>query len=189
MPLGYSNKTGLPTRYWLGKKRPDLSRKLVGRKRTEESKRKISLALKGKPTWNKGIKQWKNKIHPMLGKHHSKESKRLMSLKRFGKYIGENHPMWKGGLAFRKREDKRNDSAYQEWTRLVKKRDKICQLKDENCGGYLVVHHIKSWRDCPELRYELTNGITLCQAHHPRKRAEEKRLESVFMALMSVSNV
>ena len=31
------------------------------------------------------------------------------------------------------------------------------------------------------------NGITLCFAHHPRKRAEEKRLSPYFMELVSVS--
>ena len=28
------------------------------------------------------------------------------------------------------------------------------------------------------------NGITLCQAHHPRKRAEEKRLVPVLQRLV-----
>ena len=33
----------------------------------------------------------------------------------------------------------------------------------------------------------INNGITLCHAHHPRVRAEEKRLISKFQKLVSVS--
>jgi len=37
--------------------------------------------------------------------------------------------------------------------------------------------------------FTIKNGITLCHAHHPRKRAEEKRLEPLFKELVSVSKV
>ena len=48
-------------------------------------------------------------------------------------------------------------------------------------------YRILSWRDYPELRFNINNGITLCHAHHPRKRAEEKRLIPIFKELVSVS--
>jgi hypothetical protein len=93
----------------------------------------------------------------------------------------ENHPRWNGGLLNRKREDKRNDPAYQKWVKEVKKRDKnICRFKNNDCSGYNIVHHILSWRDYPELRYELKNGITLCQYHHPRKRIDEQKFIPIF---------
>ena len=44
-----------------------------------------------------------------------------------------------------------------------------------------------SWSEFPGLRYEIYNGITLCHAHHPRRRAEEKRLIPEFQALVAVS--
>jgi NUMOD3 motif-containing protein len=53
--------------------------------------------------------------------------------------------------------------------------------------GRLEAHHILNWREYPELRYDINNGITLCHAHHPRKRAEEKRMVSYFTELLSVS--
>lgn len=83
----------------------------------------------------------------------------------------------------------RNDPEYKQWVKQVKKRDKnICRINNQDCSGYCVVHHILSWSEYPELRYNINNGITLCQAHHPAKRAEEKRLIPFFRELVSVSN-
>lgn len=85
-------------------------------------------------------------------------------------------------------EKKHLDVKYKDWMLTVKKRDNWkCKIADENCSGRLEAHHILSWRDYPELRYKPNNGITLCHAHHPRKRAEEKRLSPYFMELVSVS--
>ena len=53
------------------------------------------------------------------------------------------------------------------------------------CKGKIEAHHILSFTKYPELRYQVNNGITLCQAHHPRKRAEEARLAPVFQGLIS----
>jgi hypothetical protein len=63
-----------------------------------------------------------------------------------------------------------------------------CKINNKNCCGRIEVHHILSWFDYPELRYNINNGITLCHAHHPERRAEEKRLIPKFKELVSVSN-
>ena len=98
---------------------------------------------------------------------------------------GENHFNWKGGLAFRKKKDERNDSAYNAWVIQVKRRDEgECKLQSSNCMGYKVVHHILSWSEYPEERYNINNGITLCQFHHPRKRDDELRLIPTFLPLV-----
>ncbi len=39
-----------------------------------------------------------------------------------------------------------------------------------------------------ELRYEVNNGIALCQFHHPRKRADEQRLILTFQGLVGSVN-
>jgi len=84
--------------------------------------------------------------------------------------------------------NKRNDPEYKQWVRKVKKRDNnVCQLKDENCSGYNIVHHIKGWAEYPELRYRTDNGVTLCQFHHPKTRTDEKRLIPVFKKLVRSS--
>lgn len=50
------------------------------------------------------------------------------------------------------------------WSSLVKERDKQCK----ECGNVndLHAHHIKSFKDHPELRYDVNNGITLCGHCH-----------------------
>jgi hypothetical protein len=50
------------------------------------------------------------------------------------------------------------------WSRKIKKRDKMCQTCGTSCR--LVAHHIKSWVQYPEFRYDLTNGKTLCEQCH-----------------------
>ena len=71
----------------------------------------------------------------------------------------------------------RNDSAYKEWRKAVRDRDGWkCQMGDETCCGKVVAHHILSWSSHPALRYDITNGITLCKKHHPTRHIDELAL-------------
>ena len=59
----------------------------------------------------------------------------------------------------------RNSDRYKQWRKAVFVRDKFsCQ----HCGTKkrLQAHHIKSWMRCEELRYDISNGITLCRSCH-----------------------
>jgi len=86
------------------------------------------------------------------------------------------------------KKEERNDSAYHEWRKQVFKRDNWrCRINNRDCDGKITAHHILSWTYYPKSRYNINNGITLCQAHHPRVRAEEKRLIPTFQELVSVS--
>jgi len=81
------------------------------------------------------------------------------------------------------------DTKYKYWMLEVKNRDCWkCKINNKDCKGRLEAHHILGWQSHPELRYQVNNGITLCHAHHPKKRAEEKRLSPYFKDLVSVSN-
>lgn len=87
-------------------------------------------------------------------------------------------------------EKKHLDSQYRVWMFGVKNRDGWkCKIADMSCDGRMEAHHILNWIEFPELRYKVNNGITLCHAHHPRGRAEEKRLAPELQALVSVSKV
>ena len=123
--------------------------------------------------------------NPMFGKPVSEERKRVASKR----HSGEGNYHWNGGLEFRKKKDDRRSSAYGGWRKQVWLRDNfICKIANPDCKGRLEAHHILGWTEYPDLRYEINNGITLCHAHHPRKRAEEKRLSPYFQELVSASS-
>jgi hypothetical protein len=155
--------------------RRKISQSRLGIKLTEQHKRNISQAKKGIPLTEK------NKIALRVPHGIRTVGSGTMLRGRFGELANS----WKGGLPARKKQELRNDSAYQGWVQEIKKRDLgICRLQNENCMGYKVVHHILSWRDYPEERYNINNGITLCQFHHPRKRMDEQRLIPTFQEMV-----
>lgn len=80
---------------------------------------------------------------------------------------------------------RRFDSASIEWVKVCRLRDNNkCKIGNQDCCGPLNVHHILPWRDYPELRYDVNNGITLCRFHHPLKYLEEIKLVPVFTNLI-----
>lgn len=134
-----------------------------------DAPKRISCSMKCRPktiAWNKGL---------------------------IGYKAGDLHYKWKSdrdSLLKYKGSEERRSPAYKNWRKQVWLRDNFkCKIANPDCCGRLEVHHILSWHEYPELRYKINNGITLCHAHHPRKRAEEKRLVPTFQELVSVSNL
>lgn len=151
--------------YWLGKER------------SQDTKDKISLANKGR----KRTEESKEKTRQsMLGKKWSIESKNGIT--------GEKCHRWISDRSLIKRQTERNNPEYKQWRHDIWKRDNFkCRMANEKCSGKIEAHHILGWTTYPELRYEINNGITLCHAHHPRKRAEESRLSPFFQDLINNS--
>ena len=169
----------------------------LGYRYTEEQKKKISDTCKAK-----GIRPPKN-----LGRKHDEETKKKMSenrkgnnnligykqteehrKKRIDAISGSNNYKWSGGI---KNRDVHSlfEPRYKEWRTKVFERDHWkCKISNINCKGRLEAHHILTWKDYPELRYEINNGITLCHAHHPRKRDEVAKLSPFFMELVAPSD-
>lgn len=79
-------------------------------------------------------------------------------------YKGEKHWNWRGGITPKDRQA-RNTVEYRDWRNSVFIRDNyLCQKCLEN--GYLHAHHILSFDDYVNLRYDTDNGITLCASCH-----------------------
>lgn len=76
---------------------------------------------------------------------------------------GSNHYKWKGGKAW----DRYKDPEYLRWRKMVLSRDNsICQFCGIQNVKFISAHHIKSYKEYPSLRFELSNGITLCRECH-----------------------
>lgn len=60
----------------------------------------------------------------------------------------------------------RNTPEYRVWRKSVFERDNYtCQMCGKK-GGELNAHHIKLWKSHPESRYDIKNGVTLCESCH-----------------------
>lgn len=113
---------------------------------------------------------------------------RFCNLKCRGKFFcGEKSPHWKSNrYEVINSKTRCKQGQYKEWRLSVFKRDDFtCRLSDDLCDGSLQAHHILPWRDNLEGRYDISNGITLCFNHHPRKREIEKELVPLFIKLIS----
>ncbi len=140
----------------------------LGSKRSKEVKKKISEGMK---KWHKEVgmsEEARAKISKAhmgnkwgLGNKMPEEQKRKLSEARKGSK-GSN---WKGGVT-PEHKNARNSLEWKVWRKAVFERDKyFCQM----CGmhsKYLRPHHIKFFADYPELRFVVSNGITLCDPCH-----------------------
>lgn len=146
------------------------------------------------PEWKKRRSEaTKGKNNPFYGKKHTEETKKKMSLSRKGQKrvftdewrknlsiaargkpkpwcTGPNSSSWKGGITPLNVKIRRS-IPYMKWIRSVFQRDNYaCQKCGVRSGQgkavHLQAHHIKSFADYPELRFDLDNGLTLCYECH-----------------------
>ena len=125
-----------------------------------------------------------------LGKiylENEKEQFRKAYKTRLEKYGKEGHPRYIKDRTLLKGDSMGKDrrtSKYRDWRLEVLNRDNhVCKI-GTNCQGRLEVHHILSWREYPELRYVVSNGITLCSSHHPRGKIKETEMSFLFKELL-----
>lgn len=160
IPWNKNKKTGLVPKTafkkgqkpWnIGKKCPQLSKALKGRKKppfSKEHKKNIADGHRGK----KYIRRKIGYQHPNRGR-------------KFPLNSGKNHWHWKGGNS-RYYKEGYWSKEYINWRMTIFIRDNYTCQGCQKVGGYLTAHHVKSWAKYPKLRFETNNGITLCEDCH-----------------------
>lgn len=116
-----------------------------------------------------GLGKWKEPAYRahMVEVHKGLPQTQESRLKRSKQMTGNKHPQWQGGKT---NEDRRlrGTGKYKDWRRAVFERDNFtCQ----DCGVrgvYLHADHIKQFAHYPELRFELSNGRSLCVPCHKK---------------------
>lgn len=146
---------GIPS-HMKGKKtgRPAWNR---GLKTSEEARNKQALAKIGKPG------PWRNKKRPNIS--------------------GEKCWNWKGEVST-KNHLIRNSIEMKNWRESVYQRDdytcQLCLLK----GVKLNAHHIGKFSENPGYRFDINNGITLCEPCHNKTKGRENELLQGFVDLL-----
>ena len=149
---------------------------------------------KGQVPWNKGKRllhiclMCKKEFRTFLseikkgGEKGNYCSKQCSNRSRIGKPAwfsglrGENTPNWKGGITSATHLI-RNSLEYEEWRIKVFERDNYTCAICFQVGGYLHADHIKSFKDYPELRLDVSNGRTLCIECHYEVTFKKKMVE------------
>ena len=80
---------------------------------------------------------------------------------------GDKHWNWKGGIK-PVNQKLRNSRNYSEWRKKVFARDNYTCQSCSQRGGELEADHIKQFAFYPELRFDITNGRTLCKSCHKK---------------------
>ena len=172
---------------WSERIMPDDIRKKCGEARTgktmsEEAKRRIGLAAIGRPKSAAGrLRISQSKIGKSWGRH-TEDMKQHFSDTR----SGENSPSWKGGRTDPRRR-LRAKRQYKTWRTSVFERDDYqCKMPEcKRTTNYIEAHHIKTFGNYPEGRYDALNGITLCRPCHQTTIRKEPRYENLFYGILA----
>lgn len=163
-----------------------------GRLHTQESRKKMSLAHTGKKRpprskeWGRHILEGKKgrtqgRDNHFFGRHHTEETKMVISQAHIAdpkfRRFGEDNGNWRGGITCENYQA-RNTQELKGWRRAVYQRDNYtCQ----RCGATssrkhkLNAHHIKTFAEYPELRFEVDNGITFCKGCHKYEHTRRRQ--------------
>lgn len=119
------------------------------------------------------------------GQWRKRHTRAAETLFKPGERRGEAHWNWQGGISPH-RAAAMSRYEYKVWRFTVFKRDGFaCVLC--GAGGKLHAHHIRPWRSHPELRYDVGNGVTLCEPHHNGIGRREAEYEAQLLAYVDTA--
>ncbi|RYZ75415.1 MAG: HNH endonuclease, partial [Proteobacteria bacterium] len=78
----------------------------------------------------------------------------------------------------------RNSAQYDKWRKFVFERDNYTCAVCAQRGGKLNVHHIRRFRDYPDLRFTVSNGITLCKSCHEKDKGKDEERVPIYEAML-----
>lgn len=116
-----------------------------------------------------------------IGKKMTTEQRVAMSIARKGKcpanilngiFKGDKNYNWKGGITPEVVKI-RNSIKMKRWREAIFRRDDWTCLKCRKRGVFLHADHIKPFAYYPKLRFELSNGQTLCVPCHREKTRDD----------------
>lgn len=162
---------------WLGKKHSEATKRKIALNQPPKTKKVIdALIARNKIPWTPEQRKRQSEIikrrpinyealkithQKCIGKKRTPEQKKRISLA----LTGSKSSFWRGGVTPLHCKI-RSSSEYKQWRIKVFERDNYTCQKCNTNGGYLQAHHIKEFSRYPELRFEISNGITLCLECH-----------------------
>ena len=129
--------------------------------------------------WNKGLSK-KNGDILRYGKPRTNITKQNISKSLKGIQFSEEHKqaISKARIELFDRigriEKTERGWQFARWKKQIYKRDKYICKKCKSIDN-LFAHHILSWKDYPDLRFKLSNGITLCGVCHKKLHKNKTR--------------
>jgi hypothetical protein len=80
-----------------------------------------------------------------------------------------------------------NDPVYRKFRNDVIKRDKVLNAKCPNAKqvSFYKYTHVSKWSGASALRYEVSNGITLCKRCHNQITGKETHYENLFREIIN----
>lgn len=93
---------------------------------------------------------------------------------------------------------RKDDYGYIKWSQEVKRRDSYACVICNRKGTFLNSHHLNAWASFPAERYDVSNGVTLCQNCHDTFHdiykkgantvAQFKEFESIMSTMIKLAN-